>query len=365
MSVNKIKVAVVFGGRSAEHEVSLQSAQNVINSLDPEKFEPVLIGIDREGRWFLNEQSMQLLNADNPTNIALNLSSPQIGLIPNGPERRLVRMDSKETLGQVDVIFPVLHGPYGEDGAVQGLAKMANLPCVGADVTGSAIGMDKDIMKRLLRDAGIHNAEFITLYHWQNDWPVDMIEAGFGYPVFVKPANMGSSVGVSRARNREQLTEAIGHAFKYDQKVLVEKAVVGRELEISILGNDEVVASCVGEIIARDQFYSYESKYIDADGAELKIPADISAQQTARIQQTAIQVYRLLNCSGLARVDLFLPANDEIYINEINTLPGFTNISMYPKLWEHSGIPQRQLVTRLIELAIEKFEQRQALSSNR
>ncbi|WP_428244258.1 D-alanine--D-alanine ligase [Gynuella sp.] len=365
MSSHKIKVAVVFGGRSAEHEVSLQSAQNVINSLDPEKFEPVLIGIDREGRWFLNEQSIQLLNADNPSDIALNLSAPQVGLIPNGPERRLVRIDSQETLGQVDVIFPVLHGPYGEDGSIQGLAKMANLPCVGADVTASALGMDKDIMKRLLRDAGILNAEFMTLYHWQSEWPLAQIETEFGYPVFIKPANMGSSVGVSRAKNREQLDQAIRYAFKYDQKVLVEKAVEGRELEISLLGNDDIMASCVGEIVATDQFYSYESKYIDADAAELKIPADISAEQTARIQQTAIAVYRLLGCSGLARVDMFLTPEDEIFINEINTLPGFTNISMYPKLWEQSGMSQQQLVTRLIELALERFDQKRHLSTNR
>ena len=365
MSASKLTVAIVFGGRSAEHEVSLQSAQNVIRSLDPEQFTPVLIGIDRDGRWFLNEESIQLFHADNPKNISLNLSFPQVGLIPNGPERQLVRMDNKEVLGNIDVLFPVLHGPYGEDGAIQGLAKMANLPCVGADVTASAIGMDKDIMKRLLRDAGIHNAEFTTLYHWQNEWNVDAIEAQYGYPVFVKPSNMGSSIGVSRVNNKETLIQAITDAFQYDQKVLVERAVEGRELEVSILGNDEVMASCVGEIITRDKFYSYESKYIDADATELKIPADISANQTARIQATAIQVYQLLGCSGLARVDMFLTPDNTIFINEINTLPGFTNISMYPKLWEHSGISQQSLVTTLIKLAIERFQQKHKLKVTR
>lgn len=365
MTAGKITVAIVFGGRSAEHEVSLQSAQNVIRSLDPERFTPVLIGIDRDGRWFLNEESIKLFHADNPKDIALNVSSPQVGLIPNGPERQLVRMDNKEALGQIDVLFPVLHGPYGEDGAVQGLAKMANLPCVGADVTASAVGMDKDIMKRLLRDAGIHNAAFTTLYHWQKEWPIDEIEAQYGYPVFVKPSNMGSSIGVSRASDTETLIQAITHAFQFDQKVLVEQAVDGRELEVAILGNDQVMASSVGEILTRDKFYSYESKYLDADATELNIPADISASQTARIQATAIQVYQLLGCSGLARVDMFLTPDDEIFINEINTLPGFTNISMYPKLWEHSGLSQQSLVTQLIELAIERFQQKHNLKVTR
>lgn len=363
-STKKITVALVFGGRSAEHEVSLQSAQNILNALDRTKFKPMLLGIDREGRWFLNQESLHLLNADNPDLIALNTSQKQVALLANGPSQQVVDLESQKPLGAVDVIFPILHGPYGEDGAIQGLARLANLPCVGADVLASAVGMDKDIMKRLLRDANIPVAPFVTLHHWQQqDLPA--ISASLGWPLFVKPANMGSSVGVSRATDADSLKVAVAEAFQYDQKVIVEQAIVGREVEVSVLGNEDIRASVAGEILPQTEFYSYESKYIDAEGARLAIPAELSQDELAQLQQVAKNTFRVLNCQGMARVDMFLTVEGDVVVNEINTLPGFTNISMYPKLWQESGLSQQDLVTELIDLAIARFEQLQTLKTTR
>jgi D-alanine-D-alanine ligase len=361
---NKTRVAVLFGGRSAEHEVSLQSARNVIDAIDREKYETVLIGIDRNGAWFLNEESISLLNSDDPRLITLNNSNNPVSLVPGDQAGVLVDLRGSSPLPAIDVIFPVLHGPYGEDGSVQGLAKLANVACVGSDILGSAIAMDKDVSKRLLRDAGIAVARHICIRRNGLDQELRrQVEQVFGYPVFVKPANMGSSVGVVKVSGPSELDSAIDNALQYDTKIVLEENIVGREIECSVLGNDDPQASSVGEIGTDDGFYSYEKKYIDANGAKLIIPASLDADTLYRVQQTAIAAFRVLESRGMARVDMFLTTGGEIFVNEINTIPGFTAISMYPKLWQESGLSYTQLVDRLIQLAVEEHEQKSRLKT--
>lgn len=355
--MKKIKVAVIFGGRSAEHEVSLQSARNVIESLDMDRYEPVLIGIDRTGRWYLNESSINLLNSESPVMIRLAEQKNEIALTPTGKSRKLINLNNNKPVGDIDVIFPVLHGPFGEDGTIQGLAKMANVPCVGAGILGSAIGMDKDIMKRLLRDAGIKTAKFVTITKDSKmHYPYDKIVKSLGIPLFVKPANLGSSVGINKVMDKDNYRQAIEEAFSYDNKIIVEEEITGREIECAILGNDNPAASAVGEIIPNDSFYSYNAKYIDEEGATLVVPAKIPDNVVKRIQEVAVKTFKTLECRGMARVDMFLTPSEKIIVNEINTIPGFTKISMYPKLWEYSGISYKELINRLISLAIEDFE---------
>jgi D-alanine-D-alanine ligase len=361
---NKIRVAVLFGGRSAEHEVSLQSARNVIDAIDKDRYETVLIGIDRSGGWFLNENSMSLLHSDNPQLIALNKSNRSISLVPGDTSGRLVDLQNPASIASIDVIFPVLHGPYGEDGSVQGLAKLANVPCVGSDILGSAIGMDKDVSKRLLRDAGIPVARHICVKrHDLCDALPEKIEQTFGFPVYVKPANMGSSVGVVKVAKAADLIPAIHIALQYDPKILIEASINGREIECAVLGNDEPIVSIAGEIETDDGFYSYEKKYIDAAAAVLKIPAKLEPGDLEGLQAIALKSFQVLETRGMARVDMFLTADGEIYVNEINTIPGFTAISMYPKLWQASGISYKDLIDRLIRLAIEEYESKASLKT--
>ncbi len=362
--VGKIRVAVLFGGRSAEHEVSLQSARNVIDAIDKEKYEAVLIGIDRNGAWFLNDESIPLLNSDNPELIALNKQQNPISLIPSDQTGVLLNLQSPVPISAVDIIFPVLHGPYGEDGSIQGLAKLANTPCIGSDILGSAIGMDKDVSKRLLRDAGIPVARHICLR--RNDLKSDIserVQEAFDFPVYVKPSNMGSSVGVAKVSNGEALIPAINSAFQYDTKVVIEEAIIGREIECSVLGNDDPIASGAGEIETLDGFYSYEKKYIDENSAILKIPADLDEPTLQKVQATSIAAFKALESRGMARVDIFLTESNEVYINEINTIPGFTAISMYPKLWQASGLSYEELVDRLIQLALDEHRSKSNLST--
>ncbi len=362
----KIRVAILFGGRSAEHEVSLQSAINVIQAIAKDKYEPVLIGIDRQGTWFMNENALSLLESGDPDLIQRNKGNREIALMSGKDRGQLIELSNRESVGSIDVIFPVLHGPYGEDGSVQGLAKLAHVPCVGAGILGSAICMDKDVAKRLLREAGMVVAESVTLRHGSAlKEQLDEVERSLDYPLFVKPANMGSSVGVSRVMRSNELKAAVDLAFEYDAKVLVEQAIPGREIECAVLGNETPIASVPGEIIPKDGFYSYDSKYIDENGAVLKIPADIEPETTKQIQKTAVQAFIILECSGMARVDMFLTDHGEIYVNEINSIPGFTKISMYPKLWEASGISYSKLIDRLISLAMDDFEQRNHLKTTR
>lgn len=360
--MKKLKVAVVFGGRSAEHEVSLQSARNVIESLDRDKYEPVLIGIDKEGRWYLNENSIQLLDAADPRLIRLTQGNNEIALTPNGPGSGLISLKDHTPMGRVDVIFPVLHGPYGEDGTIQGLAKLANLPCVGAGILGSSVGMDKDVMKRLLRDAGLPIGKFITLTpKSRNKYTYSDLARQLSETMFVKPANLGSSVGISKVRNEAEFKKALDLAFNYDLKVVVEEEIKGREIECAVLGNDDPVASIPGEVIPHTDFYSYEAKYIDEYGAGLEMPAKIPEHLVKRVQEAALDTFITLECTGMARVDVFLTPDEKVIVNEINTIPGFTKISMYPKLWEISGISYKELVDRLIQLAIEDYEKRNRL----
>ncbi|AMS16052.1 MULTISPECIES: D-alanine--D-alanine ligase [Pseudomonas] len=364
--MSKLRVGIIFGGRSAEHEVSLQSARNIVDALDRERFEPVLIGIDKNGHWHLNDTSNFLINQENPALIALNRSNRELAVVPGKASQQLVETSSQELLGHVDVIFPIVHGTLGEDGCLQGLLRMADLPFVGSDVLGSAVCMDKDISKRLLRDAGLAVTPFITLNRAtaaRTDFA--QAQSKLGLPMFVKPANQGSSVGVSKVTSAAEYHAAIELALGFDEKVLVESAVSGREIECAVLGNDQPIASGCGEIVVGSGFYSYDSKYIDDQAAQVVVPADLSEEVSERIRTLAVEAFQVLGCSGLARVDVFLTQGGEVLINEINSLPGFTRISMYPKLWQAAGMTYSELVSRLIELALERHAARQALKISR
>ncbi|MFQ5602827.1 MAG: D-alanine--D-alanine ligase [bacterium] len=362
---NKIRVAILFGGKSAEHEVSLQSAKNVIEAIDKSKYEVVLIGIDKQGRWYLNEASNYLLHAESPKLIALNKSNKNVALVTGSSgERELVSVNDHASFGSIDVVFPVLHGTYGEDGAIQGLLKLANVPFVGAGVLGSAVGMDKDVMKRLLRDAGIPNAHFQVFQRENKDQiNFELIRKQLGQPIFIKPANLGSSVGIHKVESLAQFENAVEDAFHYDNKIIVEEAIAGREIECSVLGNEDPIASMPGEIVPQHEFYSYEAKYIDEQGALLEIPAKLSDEIVKKVQELAVQTFKVLCCEGMARVDMFLTEDQKLYVNELNSIPGFTKISMYPKLWEISGIPYSELIDRLIQLAMARFNQEKELKT--
>jgi len=363
----KLRVALIIGGKSAEHEVSIHSGRNVYNALDREKYEIVLIGIDHQGVWHrLNERkfssgedSLEKLSLESPLLLTLGESQP-------GARAELISLRGKKSLGSLDLAFPVLHGPCGEDGTLQGLLQLAGLPFVGAGVLGSAIGMDKDVMKRLFREAQLPTPDFLVLHRNAVRQPdARGILKRLGPICFVKPANLGSSVAISRVADEKKLLEAMELAWQYDEKILVEKGIEGREIECAVLGNEKPEASVPGEIIAsgRHSFYTYDAKYIDPEGAELKAPADLPAETVKRVQALAVRAFQVLCCQGMARVDMFLKADGELLLNEINTIPGFTNISMYPRLWERSGLATPGLIDRLIELALEQDARKKALKS--
>jgi len=364
MPAQKIRVALLFGGKSAEHEVSLESARNVLAAIDRHKYEPVLIGIDKTGKWLLGDGREALAGGDGPRQIGVDRSRDLVTFAPesNGELSAIADLQNR---GTIDVAFPILHGPLGEDGTVQGLLKLANIPFVGASVLGSAVGMDKDVMKRLLRDAGIPLGKFLTLTLGPGPRPgFDEVVALVGRPFFVKPANMGSSVGVSKVADEAGYREALDLAFSFDRKVLVEEFIEGREIECSVLGNDDPVASVVGEVKPSHDFYTYEAKYLDEHGARLDIPADLPPGVADRARSLAVQTFRVLCCEGLGRVDMFLRPSGEVLVNEINTIPGFTKISMYPKLWEASGVSYTDLIDRLIQLALERFAREKQLRTS-
>jgi D-alanine-D-alanine ligase len=351
-----ITVGILFGGKSAEHEVSLQSAKNVYDAIDRNKFEPVLIGIDKSGKWHLHDAVHFLLNAADPRAIRLNPSDIPVALAPESGGNLIPCFpcgDSVPQLPKLDVIFPILHGPLGEDGTVQGLLKLADIPFVGSGVLGSAVGMDKDVMKRLFRDAGIPIGKFLTLKSHEQVPSFAEVESALGNSVFVKPANMGSSVGISKVHDSAEFAAAVQEAFHHDTKIILEECIRGREIECAVLGNENPTASVPGEVIPTHGFYSYEAKYLDENGATLEIPARLDSKSQRLIQELAVKAFQTLCCAGLSRVDFFLKENGEAIINEINTMPGFTKISMYPKLWEASGIGYTELITRLLELALE------------
>lgn len=359
---DKLRIGMLFGGRSGEHEISLRSARSVFQAIDRSKYDISLIGIDHAGRWrLLDEREFVALTADGPRALAGEGAPFVLPPVPVQDEPR----SGNPTELNLDVVFPVLHGPYGEDGTIQGFLDLADLPYVGAGVLGSAVGMDKDVQKRLLRDAGLPLLPFAVLTRARFDGQPDAAHRAaedLGYPIFVKPANLGSSVGVSRVASEEALDAAVREAFDFDNKIVLERGIDAREIECAILGNDSPQASIPGEIEARSGFYSYAAKYLDPDGAALHIPARIPAELAERVRSLAIRVFEILDCSGMARVDFLLDRDSgEIYVNELNSIPGFTTISMYPKLWEHSGLAYPDLVDRLIALALERHAARQRL----
>jgi D-alanine-D-alanine ligase len=357
---NKIRVAILYGGRSAEHEISLQSARNVAEAMDKKKYEIILIGIGRDGTWYLDHKKALL----QPIVNVQQSEEKRLRLNPGAANNSLIESIEDKSIGTLDVVFPILHGPFGEDGTVQGLLKLANIPFVGADVLGSAVGMDKDVMKRLLRDAGLPVARFKTVYQGQKPQiNYHDLAQELGMPCFIKPANLGSSVGIEKVSTEKAFNKAIDNAFAYDRKIIIEESINGREIECAVLGNEDPIASIPGEIIPQHEFYSYEAKYLDAHGASLEIPAKLTAETVRKIQEIAVAAYKVLCCEGMARVDMFLTPANKIYVNEINTIPGFTKISMYPKLWEASGISYSQLIDRLIELAIDRHEKLNKLKS--
>jgi D-alanine-D-alanine ligase len=399
--MTKIRVGILFGGRSGEHEVSLLSAASVLDAIDKDKYEVVPIGITKDGRWLTAEHAEDLLQGKivlesrqlragdpNTTPAAAVLARGesvivppepvhrQSGLVPFQTDAALTRRASDRAIN-VDVIFPVLHGTFGEDGTIQGLLELADIAYVGAGVLGSAAGMDKDIMKSLFIAAGIPIVKHVTILRsaWETV-PIKiqkLVESKLKYPVFVKPANLGSSVGISKARNRKELGPAIEEAAKFDRKIVIEQGVGGkknkaREIECSVLGNDEPSASVPGEIVPGKEFYDYTAKYLD-EGSQLIIPAKLSKADTKRVQELAVAAFKAVDCSGLARVDFLMEPGSpkksgkgpgkksgKIYLNEINTMPGFTAISMYPKLWAASGLAYSDLIDRLIQLGIERHE---------
>jgi D-alanine-D-alanine ligase len=359
--VKKIRLGILFGGRSGEHEVSLTSAASVIEALDRDKYEIVPIGITREGHWRVGASAERLLVSPRALPAILENGKPvTASLDPTRPA--LIALNSQspaqEPAPAVDVVFPLLHGTFGEDGTVQGLLELAGIPFVGAGVLGSAAGMDKDVMKKLFRDAGLPVVPWVLAL--RGDWERDaaqvrkQIKKTLRYPLFVKPANLGSSVGISKVHKSAELDLAMNLAARYDRKIIVENGVDAREIECSVLGNDQPEASVPGEVVPVNEFYDYEAKYVK-EGSELIIPAKLSAAQTKLVRQFAVRAFQAIDCAGMARVDFLVDRKTgKIWVNEINTIPGFTPISMYPKMWEASGLPYPKLLDRLIGLALER-----------
>ncbi len=403
--MKKLRVGILFGGRSGEHEVSLLSAASVLKAIDRTRYEVVPIGITKQGRWLISGDAERLLAGDFPDTGTLRAGDPQHTapaallakgqgvIVPPMPaaeggrggalvpfERDASSISPAHDVLQLDVVFPVLHGTFGEDGTMQGLFELAGLAYVGSGVLGSATGMDKEVMKRLFLAAGLPITKHVTFlrHEWQQGPKkiITRLEAALKFPLFVKPANLGSSVGISKAHDRKELGPAIDLAAGFDRKIVVEQAVgargnrakmgKARELEVAVLGNDEPKASVVGEIVPGKEFYDYEAKYL-SEGSVAIIPAKLTKKQSQQVQAMALDAFRACDCAGLARVDFLLEAGDSgrLYLNEINTMPGFTSISMYPKLWEASGMKYRDLISRLIELALERKAEQEQISYSR
>ena len=386
--MKKLRVGILFGGRSGEHEVSLLSAASVLNAIDKDKYDVVPIGITKDGRWLTADHAERLLKGEHEPR-PLRAGDPEAtpgaavlmkgeavvvppepvrkqGLMPLQGDATMLRRASDRAIN-VDVIFPVLHGTFGEDGTIQGLFELADLPYVGAGVLGSAAGMDKDVMKSLFRAAGLPIVKHVTFL--RSEWKANpkklqkLVESKLKYPVFVKPANLGSSVGITKAHDRKELGPCIEEAAKFDRKIVIEEGVGGkknkaREIECSVLGNDTPEASVPGEIVPSKEFYDYDAKYLD-EGSQLIIPAKLSKSETKTVRELAVAAFRAVDCSGLARVDFLMdPKSRKIYLNEINTMPGFTSISMYPKLWAATGLEYSSLIDRLIQLGMSRHEEK-------
>ncbi len=364
----KIRLGILCGGKSAEHEVSLNSARNVFQAVERKRFEPILVGLDRSNVWHILDSAKFIAQKDEREIVSKTSMYGKILCLPGeGGTVQLISADSAKKVGELEVVFPVLHGSYGEDGCMQGYLKLLGVPFVGPSVLGSAVGMDKEVMKRLLVQAQIPSAKFVAMNHTQRKAlsPKDII-AKLGLPCFVKPANLGSSVGISKAKSEEELQKSLDLAFQYDNKIIIEECIVGREIECAVLGNENAEASIPGEVIPAEKhgFYSYDAKYTDAQGARLEVPAKLSPEIVKRVQELAILTFKTLECEGLSRVDVFLKANGELLVNELNTIPGFTNISMYPKMWEASGISYSNLISKLVDLALERSKREAKLNTS-
>ena len=366
----KLRVGLIFGGKSGEHEISLASAQSVARAIDKEKHAVTLIGITKEGRWLAGADVLTQLAAASPTPLlgfnAENSAASAAEAI-SGKELVPAAFDllgNKSPLAAIDVAFPLVHGPFGEDGTVQGLLELADIPYVGAGVAASAVGMDKALMKAIFRASNLPAVDWtVVLRHERECSPegaLNRIEGALGYPCFVKPANLGSSVGVTKVRNRDELAQALTTAAQYDRKLLAERAVEdAREIECSVLGNDEPIASLPGDVVPRREFYDYVAKYDDRAGTQLIVPADLPPETVHIVQSLAIRTFKAIDCCGMARVDFFLErATNKVFVNEINTIPGFTAVSMYPRMWEKSGLAYSALIDRLIQLALERYADR-------
>ncbi|MBR6801110.1 MAG: D-alanine--D-alanine ligase [Eubacteriaceae bacterium] len=348
----KRNVGIIFGGKSGEHEVSLNSAYNVMKAIDRDKFDITPVGITKDGKWIVYDGDIENIK-DGTWIDHVTMPSTNLEILAGGK------------LDEIDVFFPVLHGTFGEDGTIQGLFDIMNVPYVGCGVLASSVAMDKVATKEICKAAGVGTGEYAMLRKSEvledMDKCVNLIELCFDYPVFVKPANMGSSVGISKATDKASLKEAIEEAIKYDTKLIIEAFIAGREVEVAVLGNEDAQASVVGEVIPCNEFYDYEAKYLSGDSSVVIIPADISEELSERVRRMAVKAYNAICGSGLARVDFFIEDGGNILLNEINTLPGFTNISMYPKLWQATGIEYTDLITKLIDLAYERYDARKEL----
>ena len=359
---NKIRVGVIFGGRSGEHEVSLVSASSIMDSLDREKYEVIPIGIAQSGRWLSSGKALELLKSKDDLRL-----EPERFLAPE-PNRRALMSVNGESDSQLDVVIPIIHGTYGEDGTLQGLLELANVPYVGAGVLGSALGMDKILQKQVYEHAGIPTAKYVWIHSskWKSNprQIISRIEKHLKYPVFTKPANTGSSVGISKAHDRKELVKCLAIAGSYDRKIIIEQGIKeAREIECAVLGNDEPIASIPGEIIPSNEFYDYDAKYVDGKSRAV-IPAALPKRVVQKVQFIAVQAFTVLDLAGMARVDFFVTRKNAVYLNEVNTIPGFTSISMYPKLWEASGLSYSALLDRLISLALERHREKNTLKTS-
>ncbi|MEL6591447.1 MAG: D-alanine--D-alanine ligase [Bacteroidota bacterium] len=359
----KTTMALLFGGKSPEHEISLRSARNIFGAIPRDKYEIVLIGIDPQGRWYALEET-----ALSEETLDFAAQGKALCLLPGFAERQIRYLEGEESFPQIEVVFPITHGPYGEDGSLQGLLRHLNLPFVGPGVLGSAAAMDKDVSKRLLSEADLLVADGFCFHYYEKD-AIDFFAVAnqIGTPIFIKPANMGSSVGVSKASTKAEFDAAIAEAFRYDHKVIVEQAIVGREVECAVMGNGEIATTSVGEVVINTaELYDFDTKYEDPDAASIVIPAEnIDNQMLAKLVLVAKNAYRSIGCEGMTRVDMFLCEDGSVYVNELNTLPGFTSISMYPKLWDTAGVSYAELIDNLIQLALERARRDAALENVR
>ena len=352
--MSKKNIILLYGGKSTEHEISIWSARNIAKAANTSLFEIMPIGIAKNGSWYL--KTMNELNSED---VVLQ-NDHLLTLTPGSTDQKIIDVKSQKSIDKIDVAFPIVHGTNGEDGTLQGLLKTMQIPFVGPGVIGSALCIDKDVAKRLMNEAGISNAPFLSYQKSErNQITFEKAVNSLGLPMYIKPPNLGSSVGISKVTSKKEFDTAVDNAFLFDQKIIIEKNIVGREIECAVLGNSNPKASLVGEVVTvsdNHDFYSYEAKYIDAQGSKTVIPAELSIDLQKRIQTIAIKTYKTLCCEGMSRVDVFVTQDDEIIVNEVNTLPGFTDISMYPQLWEASGINYTDLITELLMLAIERFD---------